>query len=304
MQRWGFNMKKKIISGVLAILMVVILIGCNAKTETAKQNTTNEKLKITVSIYPLKEFAEKIGGDKIEVTCLVPENMEPHDYEPKTKDFEDLTKSKLFIYNGLGMESWVDQVNEVIKGKELIILDSSTGVEARKEENAVDPHIWLSLKNAEIQSQNIKNTLVKLDEKNKDYYEANYSKFKEELESLYNEYKPKFDTLGKKNFITGHAAFGYLCRDFGLTQKSVENLFAEGEPTPKQLEDLVKFCKENNIKIVFSESLASPKVSETLAKEVGAKVVPIMTLESKEDDKNYIEAMKYNLDEIYKALSE
>lgn len=297
-------MKKKIISGVLAILMVVILIGCNAKTETAKQNTTNEKLKITVSIYPLKEFAEKIGGDKIEVTCLVPENMEPHDYEPKTKDFEDLTKSKLFIYNGLGMESWVDQVNEVIKGKELIILDSSTGVEARKEENAVDPHIWLSLKNAEIQSQNIKNTLVKLDEKNKDYYEANYSKFKEELESLDNEYKPKFDTLGKKNFITGHAAFGYLCRDFGLTQKSVENLFAEGEPTPKQLEDLVKFCKENNIKIVFSESLASPKVSETLAKEVGAKVVPIMTLESKEDDKNYIEAMKYNLDEIYKALSE
>ena len=297
-------MKKKIISGALAILMGVMLIGCNAKAETTKQNTTNDKLKITVSIYPLKEFAEKIGGDKIEVTCLVPENMEPHDYEPKTKDFEDLTKSKAFIYNGFGMESWVDQVNEVIKDKELVILDSSTGVEARKEEGAVDPHIWLSLKNAEIQSQNIKNTLIKLDEKNKAYYEENYNKFKEELESLYNEYKPKFETLSKKNFITGHAAFGYLCRDFGLTQKSVENLFAEGEPTPKQLEDLVKFCKENNIKTVFSESLASPKVSETLAKEVGAKVVPIMTLESKEDDKNYIEAMRYNLDEIYKSLSE
>lgn len=296
-------MIKKIVSGTLAILMGVMLIGCGAKTGTIIQNTTNNKLKITVSIYPLKEFAEKIGGDKVEVTCLVPENMEPHDYEPKTRDFEDLTKSKAFIYNGLGIESWVDQVNEVIKGKDVVILDSSAGVESRKEENDVDPHIWLSLKNAEIQSENIKNTFVKIDEKNKDYYEENYKKFKEELENLYNEYKPKFDTLNKKNFITGHAAFGYLCRDFGLTQKSVENLFAEGEPTPKQLEDLVNFCKENNIKTVFSESLASPKVSETLAKEVKAEVVPILTLESKEDDKDYLQAMRYNLDEIYSCLS-
>ena len=297
-------MKKKIISGILAILMGVMLIGCNAKTETTTQKTANDKLKITVSIYPLKEFAEKIGGDKVAVTCLVPENMEPHDYEPKAKDFGSLMKSRVFVYNGLGMETWVDKVNEVIKDKNVVIVDSSTGVEVRKEEEAVDPHIWLSLKNAEIQSENIKNTLVQLDEKNKDYYEENYNKFKEELETVYNEYKPKFDTLSKKNFITGHAAFGYLCRDFGLTQKSVENLFAEGEPTPKQLEDLVKFCGENNIKTVFSESLASPKVSQTLAKEVKAEVVPILTLESKEDGKNYIEAIKYDLDEIYRCLSE
>ena len=70
--------------------MGVMLIGCNAKTETTTQNANDDKLNIIVSIYPLKEFAEKIGGDKVEVTCLVPENMEPHDYEPKTKDFEDI----------------------------------------------------------------------------------------------------------------------------------------------------------------------------------------------------------------------
>lgn len=295
-------MKKKIISGVLAMLIGTTLIGCGANTKTTTENTKNEKLSIMVSIYPLKEFTEKIAGDKAEVTCLVPENVEPHDYEPKTKDFEDLTKGQAFIYNGLGMETWVDSVNDALKDKNILIVDSSTGVDPRKEEDAVDPHIWLSLKNAQIQSENIKNTLVKLDEKNKDYYEENYNKFKSELEVLYNEYKPKFDALNKRSFITGHAAFGYLCRDFGLTQKSVENLFAEGEPTPKQIEDLVNYCKENNIKTVFSESLASPKVSETLAKEVGADVVPILTLESKEDDKNYIESMRYNLDVIYKCL--
>ena len=295
-------MKKKIILVGLALITSIMLIACTIDANDQTKDSQEEKIRISVSIYPIKEITEKIAGDKAEVICLVPENVEPHDYEPKTKDFEDLTKAKAFIYNGLGMEPWIDQLNETIKDKDIMIVDSSDEVQSRKEEEAVDPHSWLSLKNAEIQAENIKNTLIKVDQKNKDYYEENYNNFKNELEDLYNEYKDKFDKLNKKNFITGHAAFGYLCRDFGLTQKSVENLFAEGEPTPKQLEDLVNYCRENNIKTVFSESLASPKVSETLAKEVKAEVVPIYTIESKEDDKDYIEAMRYNLEVIYKCL--
>lgn len=298
-------MKKKIISGALAVITSIMLIGCGTNSDTKTTNDEgNKKVNIMVSVYPLKEFADKIAGDKAEVSCMVPDNMEPHDYEPKTKDFEALIKSDAFIYNGLGLETWVDQVKSVIGDKELRIVDSSEGVEVRKEGEVIDPHSWLSLKEAEKQAENIKDTLVEIDEDNKAYYEENYDAFVGELESLYNEYKEKFDNLSTKDFVTGHAAFGYLCRDFGLQQKSVENLFAEGEPTPKQLEQLVTFCKDNNIKTVFSESLASPKVSETLAKEVGAEVVPILTLESNEDDKSYIEAMRYNLEEIYKCLSQ
>lgn len=298
-------MKKKIISGALAVITSIMLIGCGTNSDTKTTNDEgNKKVNIMVSVYPLKEFADKIAGDKAEVSCMVPDNMEPHDYEPKTKDFEALIKSDAFIYNGLGLETWVDQVKSVIGDKELRIVDSSEGVEVRKEGEVIDPHSWLSLKEAEKQAENIKDTLVEIDEDNKAYYEENYDAFVGELESLYNEYKEKFDNLSTKDFVTGHAAFGYLCRDFGLQQKSVENLFAEGEPTPKQLEQLVTFCRENNIKTVFSESLASPKVSETLAKEVGAEVVPILTLESNEDDKSYVEAMRYNLEEIYKCLSQ
>lgn len=298
-------MKKKIISGVLAALTSIILIGCGTNSDTkATKDESEKKVSIMVSIYPLKEFADKIAGDKAEVRCMVPENMEPHDYEPKTKDFEALINSDAFIYNGLGLETWVDQVKSVIGKKEIRIVDSSEGVDVRKEGNTVDPHSWLSLKEAEKQAENIKDTLVEIDENNKDYYEQNYDVFASELENLYNEYKEKFDNISTKDFVTGHAAFGYLCRDFGLQQKSVENVFAEGEPTPKQLEELVAFCKENNIKTIFSESLASPKVSETLAKEVGAKVVPILTLESNEDNRSYIDEMRYNLEEIYKCLSQ
>ena len=302
-------MKKKFLSGIAAIMIGAMLAGCGTGADTASNGSgnssaesTKEKINVTVSIYPLKEYAEAIAGDKAEVTCMVPDNVEPHDYDPKAKELSALSKSDIFVYSGLGMENWLDKVDDITGDSKVLKVDSSTGIETRTEENAVDPHIWLSLKNAEIQSENIKNALVQADSENKDYYEENYEKFKGELEDLYNEYKPKFDSLSKKNFITGHAAFGYLCRDFGLTQKSVENLFGEGEPTPGQLKELVNFCKENNIKTVFSESLASPKVSETLANEVGAEVVPIYTLESKEDDKSYIEAMRYDLEQIYKCM--
>lgn len=295
-------MKKGIISVILTITAGIMLMGCGSSGNSQAANEDSGKVKVMVSVYPLKEFADKIAGDKAEITTMVPDNVEPHDYEPKTKDFQSLTKSDAFIYNGLGFESWVDDVKKVIEDKDILIVDSSDGVNIRKEGDAVDPHCWLSLKEAQKQSENIKNTLIKIDSENKDYYEENYNEFIGELESLYDEYKDKFDGLSNKNFITGHSAFGYLCRDFGLQQKSVENLFGEGEPTPKQLEELVTFCKENNIKTIFSESLASPKVSETLANEVGAEVVPILTLESNEDNKDYLEAMKYDLEEIYSCL--
>ncbi|MBN1073192.1 ABC transporter substrate-binding protein [Clostridium botulinum] len=299
-------MKKRFFLTLSCILMSLFIIGCsnsNSTNESNKVNDDSKKLQVMVSIYPLKEFTEKIGGDKIEVTCLVPENMEPHDYEPKTKDFEKLMNSDIFIYNGLGMEHWIDSVNNVVSDDKVLKVNSSDGIDVRKEGELVDPHSWLSLIQVQKQCENIKDALISLDETNKDTYEENYNKFKKELQSLYDEYSAKFNDLSQKDFITGHAAFGYLCRDFGLTQKSVENLYGEGEPTPKELENLVNFCKENNKKVIFSESLASPKVSETLASEVGAEVVPIYTLESSEDDMSYLDAMKSNLDKIYKSLS-
>ncbi len=318
-------MKKKIITLCMAVFLGISIIGCktaDTSNQAASNGVEDGKINVTVSFYPLKDFTEEIGKDKVNVKVLIPDNMEPHDYEPKTKDFENLIKSDLFIYNGFGLETWVDKVCESVKNEKVTLVDSSTGINPilindeeyhehndQEEEHhehsheGNDPHIWLSLKNAQIQCKNIKDALINADSSNKDYYESNYEAYVKKLEDLYNDYKIKFQQIENDDFITGHAAFAYLCRDFDLEQQSVENVFGEGEPTPKQLERLVDFCREENIKIIFSESLASPKVSETLASEVGAEVVSIYTLESQEDNKNYIEAMEYNLEQIYSSLS-
>ncbi|QAA31476.1 metal ABC transporter solute-binding protein, Zn/Mn family [Clostridium manihotivorum] len=289
----------KVIFGVIVVSLSVALIGCTKKTE----QKNDEKLKVTVSINPLKEFAQAIGGDKIDINMMVPEGMEPHDFEPKSKDLIELNKSQIFIYNGLGMEEWLDKVTDTIEDKDKIqLIDSSKGIEAIKTAGKIDPHIWLSLKNAKIQSNNIKEALIKADAKNKDYYEKNYKDFSEKLDKLYSDNVSRFKELSNKDFVTGHEAFGYLCRDFGLTQKSVEDVFGEGEITPQKLKELVEFCKTNKVKTIFAEQLASPKVSETLANEVGANVQSIYTIESKEDNKDYYESMKDNLDKIYNSL--
>jgi zinc transport system substrate-binding protein len=305
----------KKISGLLSVFMVAgVISACNNKTIDDSANNTSGKIEVVVSFNPMKEFAEAVGKDKIIVKTIVPEGTEPHDFELKPKDMQNINSGKVFVYNGLGMEHWVEDSLKSISNKKLEIVEASKGVEAIKSEEheeeskkdeehgEFDPHVWLSIKDAKIQTKNILDALVKVDSANKEFYEKNYNEFTTKLDSLYKEYKGKFDSIQNKNFVTGHAAFAYLCRDFGLKQNSVEGVFAEGEPTPKKLSELVDYCKKSNIKVIFMEDLASPKVSETLAKEVGAKVETIYTIESKEDNKDYVKSMEDNLKKIYESL--
>jgi len=296
----------------LMILPLIITISVIALTSCSenKNSVDSSKLQITVSFNAMREFAEAIGGDKVQITTMIPDGTEPHDYDPKPKDLISLSKSKVFIYNGLGMELWSTPAINAVGNKNLITVDASKGAEmiksadeeSIKAQDQYDPHLWLSLKGAELEGKNIKLAIEKADSKNKDYYEKNYNIFYSDLENLYNTYKGKFESVKEKDFVTGHAAFGYLCREFGLEQKSVEGIFAEGEPSALKLKELVDYCKKNDIKTIFMENMTSPKVSETLAKEVGAKSEVIYTMESREDNKDYLDCMEINLGRIYDSL--
>jgi len=255
---------------------------------------------------------KQCGKDKIDISTIIPDGMEPHDFEPKAKDIANLSVSNVFIYNGFDMEPWVDNAISSANNPNLISVEASKGVVPILNTNAqeitnneqYDPHIWLSLKDAEIEVINIKNALIQADPVNKDYYEKNCSDYIAELENLFNEYSVKFQSVTNKNIVTGHAAFAYLCRDFGLTQNSVEDVFASGEPSGKQLAELVNYCRENNVKTIFTEKMISQDISNTLANEVGAKVTTIYTIESNEDNKTYLERMTENLSEIYASLNQ
>ncbi|MCI6188377.1 MAG: zinc ABC transporter substrate-binding protein [Clostridium sp.] len=293
-------MKKFLLKASMVLLLPIMLVGCGS--EENKSSKESGKVEVTASISPIKEFTELIGGDKIEVTSLVPDNAEPHDIDLKPRDFEKLTKSKLFIYNGLGMEDWLDEVKEQISEDKIKYVDTSENGNVIKTDGKIDPHQWLSLKEAINQCNNIKLALSEVDPNNKDYYEENYEKVKNDFEELYNEYLPKFQSLEHKNFVTSHEAFGYLCRDFGLKQQALNDLFGEGELTAKKIEDLVKYCDNNDVNTIFSEEEDSQKEAQTLANEINGEVKPLYTLETKVEGKSYLEVMKINLEEIYESM--
>lgn len=308
-------MKKLKVLGALTLIAVMLTACSNreSKNNEEKDNTIN----IVTSFYGIEALTEEIGGDKVSIESVIPEAMEPHDFDIKAKDMKDIEEADIFIYNGAGMESWIEDVEAAISGKELIVVEASKGVElinADEEDeedgeheghnhSGKDPHTWLGLSEAKIQGENIKNALVEKDAKNKEYYEENLKIFNEKIDNIIKEYNPKFKELANKNFVTGHATFGYLCRDFGLTQKSIEGVFAEGEPSPKELQNLMEYCKGNNIKTIFVEELISTQLSDTLAKEVGAQTKQIYTLHSNEDGKSFSDVLKYNVETIYSAMN-
>ncbi len=309
-------MLKKITVFIIAVSMILTLSACDSKqggklvNSNNKDENNNGKIKVITSFNAIAEFTKAVGKDKVDVKVIVPDGTEPHDFEPKAKDMESIHNAKIFVYNGLGMEAWVNKALKAAGNKELIVVEASKDCDFIKntddkneEHGEYDPHTWLSLKMAKVEAKNIKDALVKADPKNKIYYENNYNEFALKIDSMFNEFKVKFDGVKNKNFVTGHAAFAYLCRDFNLKQNSVENVFAEGEPTPKKMQELIEYCKKNNVKTIFVEDMVSPKVSETLAKEISGKAAKIYTIESKEDSKDYIQSMKENLDKIYSTLS-
>ena len=304
-------MFKKVSCALLSLIFVLSFSACG-KIENGSQTAENAKIKVSVTFDAMKEFVEAVGGDKVEISTIIPDGSEPHDFEPKAMDLVGLSTARIFVYNGLGMEIWAQDAIGATNNKNLIAVDASNGTtpitntdpDMIKEHGQYDPHIWLSLKGAELESKNIRDALVKADPADQAYYNNNYSGFVSQLEALYSEYYSKFQSVKNKSFVTGHAAFAYLSRDFGLVQNSVEDVFAEGEPSAENLAKLINYCKANNVKTVFVEDMVSPDVSQTLADAVGAKVEKIYTIESSEGNMSYLDRMKANLQEIYDSLAQ
>lgn len=310
--------KGKIIIFTITLMATIFMFGCSkGNSESFPKN--NGKINVATSFYIMNDFASKIGGDKINLINLVPSGMEPHDFEPKTRDITRLKAANVFIYNGAGMEGWVDKVLESADNKDMVVVEASKGIKLlngnneNKEQkdtapaNQNDPHVWLNPQNAIAEMSAIKDAFIKADPKNKSYYEQNFESYKSKFNELDNEFKTEVGSFKQKDIVVAHAAFGYLCNAYGLKQVAIEGLNAESEPSPARMAEISKFAKDNNVKVIFFEELVSPKVAETIAKEAGAKTDMLNPIEGlSEDDKNkgkeYISIMKDNLETLKNAL--
>lgn len=303
--------------GTLFLLIIFILVASSCAKQTAYYSTEeSKKIIVYTSIFPIYDFTKNIGKDKIELKMMVPPTAEPHGWEPTAKLITELEKADIFIYNGAGMEPWVEKLVGSISNKELVIVEASKGIEllnsdqsAGHEGEGYDPHVWLDPTNAVVQANNIKSALVSLDQNNNDFYETNYQKYVKELLSLDQEISNEINKLKAKELVVTHAAFGYFANRYGLRQIAVKGLTPQEEPSAAKLAEIAKLLNEKNLKYIYLETLTEHRLSEVLARETGAKTAvlnPIggLTMEEINQGKDYISIMRENLETLKQTLGE
>jgi zinc transport system substrate-binding protein len=312
----------QMISIILAIVIIAVIVtftwlinrGQSPKTSnqsliaTAAQTT---KLQVTASFYPLYYFATQIGGDKADVINITPAGSEPHDYEPTAQDMVKIETSNLVILNGLGLESWGDNVKKNIDSKKTYLTIASDGVAsktlAENGQNTTDPHIWLSPELAKTIVNNITIGFIKADPDNNQYYQDQATILKTKLDELDATYHASLANCRLKDIVTSHAAFGYLASTYKLNQIAIAGLSPDAEPSPAQLANIISKAKTDKIKYIFFESLISPKLSQTIATEINAQTLVFNPLEGLTKDElssgqDYFTEMQNNLTNLQTAL--
>ncbi|HBX24129.1 MAG TPA: ABC transporter substrate-binding protein [Desulfotomaculum sp.] len=307
---------------LLSIVWVLVLAGCSSGAGIENSQTDpalEERIKVVASIYPVYDFTKKVGGDKIEVSCLVPPGAEPHDWEPSPRDMVELQKADVFIYCGAGMEQWVVKTLEALDKPGLAKIDAGQNIQlltghdhhqdGHEEPDIAnaDPHIWVDPLNAVGMVDNINAGLVEADPANKSAYEHNAGQYRQQILELHQEYQDSLAGAKGKEFVTSHDAFGYLAQQYGLIQVPLRGLSPEAEPTPARMVDVVKMVREKEIKYIFFESLVSPKVSEVIAAETGVETLVLnpvggLTAEEIAAGKDYLSVMRENLVNLQKSF--
>ncbi|QEL82883.1 zinc ABC transporter substrate-binding protein (plasmid) [Bacillus sp. JAS24-2] len=315
MKKWKYGVL------VTALVFSSAIVGCTKQDITKSNQKQGKSLKVVTTFYPMYDFTKNVVGSNGKVDMLIPAGTEPHDFEPSPKDIAKIENADVFVYNSDSMETWVPKVLKNLDNKKIKVVDASKGISLMKgttedaedkqaingQKQLLDPHVWLDPVLAQKEVENIKQAITEVNQIHKRDYEENASLFTEKLQDLDYEFSKTLSNAKHKEFVTQHAAFAYLAKEYGLTQIPIAGLTPNQEPSPAKLAELQKYVNNNNVKIIYFEEVASPKIAKTLADETGAKTVvlsPIEGITNAEQSKgiDYISYMKKNLDALKQSI--
>jgi len=279
------------------------------------------KVNVVTTFYPLYFLAEAIGGDDAHVVDLIPAGVEPHDWTPKSRDLQAVSKAELFVYNGAGLEGWVDdflkgigngpKTVEASQGIELLTGNPEADEDAAKagaaDDRGVDPHTWVSPKSMMRMASNVHDAFVAADPAHKADYDGRYGELIGKLQALDQAYAEGLAHVARREIVVSHQAFGYLCRDYGLKQVPIMGLSPDAEPRAQDLLGIADFVKESGARTIFFEELVSDRLAKTLAAEAGVGTdvlnpVEGLTPAEQQAGDDYFSIMERNLQKLEKAL--
>ncbi|RXK88120.1 ABC transporter substrate-binding protein [Chlorobaculum sp. 24CR] len=281
----------------LLLLCAVFLPGC-----ATKQPPSN-KIQVIASIEPLAWFAERIGGERVAVSVMVPSGGNPHTYEPTPRQMAEVSRAALFVKAGSGVEFELDWMGRLVElNKNMAVCNASGGVTLlpmsetehdaavepdghHHEHGNLDPHFWLSPANARVIAKNVERSLVALDPAGKAQFAANAAALDKELQALDREIRERLAGVKSRRFLVFHPAWGYFARDYGLKQIAAEE---EGKTlTPRQMERVIDEARRGGIRAVFVSPEFSSAQADAIARDIGGQTVTVDPL-----SRNYVENLR------------
>lgn len=311
-------------------LILVILVGLIWPL-LAVPTVSAEPPRITVaaSILPLADFAQRVGGERVEVEVLIPPGASPHAFEPPPSVMARTARARILVYIGAGLEPWADRVRRshtgpvtVVEAAQNITLlqDAAHHHHEGEEKEAQNeghgpkakdrhghasgnPHIWLDPVLAQEICRKIAAALIQVDPEHKDLYTANLQKFLGELEDLHQEITRRVGAWTIKEYVCFHPAYTYFAQRYGLREVGAIEVAPGREPTPKHLRRIIRDIRRYQIRVVFSEPQFSPRVAEVIAQEAEVKVLTLDPVGGRPPyGSDYLKLMKYNLDVLESAM--
>lgn len=309
-------------------IIVLFTTGCALYNPDSSsiQDGQGDKVSIVTSFYPVGYLVEQVGGDNVEVDIIVQPGVEPHDYELTTKDSLLISTADLVVYNGLGIDDWVvDAAQDIERSVRTISLSEASdswvlalseegehedGHEEEHEHGLYDPHTWLSLPIMKQQAKRIARILGEVNPANALVYTQNAEAFGTKLDTLHAEFLGTVGSMTScplRTFITSHDAFSYFAHEYGLQMVAISGISPEEEPSAAAIAEVIEHVQEDEIPVIFFETLASPAIAQTIAKETGAKTAVLNPIEglTQEQEKagvDYMDIMRSNVQELTAAL--
>ena len=245
------------------------------------------------SFYPLAYAAEEIGDGRVDVSNLTPAGAEPHDLEVSPQDVAAIREADLVLLLGRDFQPQLEDAAG--SGKKLLRLLDTPGLGLRPDG---DPHVWIDpVRYAKIVGR-IAQAL---------HEPAAAASLQERLRSLDGEYRTGLAHCARREIVTSHEAFGYLAERYGLEQIAITGLSPEVEPEPAKLQHVVELVRKRGVTTIYFETLVSPRIAETVARETGAKTAvlnPIEGLTKNEisQGEDYFSLMRTNLRTLREGL--
>ncbi|QJD82268.1 metal ABC transporter solute-binding protein, Zn/Mn family [Cohnella herbarum] len=315
----------------LVIIAILLLVGASLSAcgKNNEAGLAEGKVNVVTSFYPLYYFAQEIGGDKAHVVNLIAAGVEPHEWTPKSRDLTSVSKAQLFLYNGAGLEGWVDDfLHGLGSDSKVITVEASKGIsliqgnpeheEGHEDEHdaeeehghsdlGVDPHTWVSPRSALVMAANIRDAFVQADPANEAEYELRYADLEQRIKQLDDKYTRELSGYKRRDIVVSHQAFGYLARDYDLNQIAIMGLSPEAEPRSQDLLAIARYVKEHEIPYIFFEELVSEQLANTLASEAKVDTLVLnplegLTPEQQKAGENYFTLSERNLQNLQKAL--